>query len=319
MTPQTGAVELDVVIVNWNAGDTIARCLSSLDAVAPHIPALTVTVVDNASTDGSADRLLATNFDLKIIRNDKNLGFAAACNQGASAGNATRILFLNPDVLVTSSDAVNKTLAFLAEEGNASVGICGIQLLDEDGKIARTLSPFPTPLRVLGWMTALDRIVPKVFQSHFLPVSAHYASHPVDSIMGAFLMIRRPLFSRLGGFSTKFFVYYEDVDLCKRAWDAGSQCWYLADASVIHEGCGTTRNIRATRYFYSTRSRIIYGLRHFSPVTGYLAALGWLVVDPFVRVLYALATISPKSAAETLRGTAMLWADSVNFLGEKRV
>lgn len=319
MTTAPPIPQLDVVVVNWNAGETISRCIATLDGVAAKLPPMSVVVVDNASTDGSADALTAENFSLTIIRNVENVGFAAACNQGAAAGKATRILFLNPDVLVTAPDAIEKSLTFLAEEGNASAGIVGVQLLNEAGQVARSLSPFPTPLRAFGWMTALDRMAPSAFDPHFLPVSEHAHTRPVDSIMGAFLMIRRPVFARLQGFSTEFFVYYEDVDLCKRARDAGWSSWYLSDASVIHEGCGTTRNIRAIRYFYSTRSRIIYGLRHFSPAAGYLTALGWMFLDPLVRVIYAVVKVSPRGVAETVRGTMMLWADSVNLMRVRKV
>lgn len=318
MTAPRGAPELDVVIVNWNAYDLVANCIAALDKLATSLPPMNVIVVDNASTSGSPESLGAVNFPLQIIRNSENVGFAAASNQGAAAGRASRILFLNPDVVVTSGEAILAPLEFLDQEGNASAGICGVQLRDEKGNISTTLSPFPTPLRAFGWMTALDRIAPKLFLPHFFPVSAHLETRPVDSVMGAFLVIRRALFERLDGFSARFFLYYEDVDLCRRARNAGYLTWYLSGVSVIHEGCGTTRNIRARRYFYSTRSRIIYGLRHFSPVGAYVTALGWMIIDPAVRLLYALFTASPRALAETVQGTAMLWADSVKFLREKR-
>lgn len=319
MTADRGLPQLDVVIVDWNAHELVSKCIAALDRVATELPSLNVIVVDNASTGRSPDALQASNFPVQVIRNSTNVGFAAASNQGAALGAAARILFLNPDVVVTSADALLSPLAFLAQEGHASAGICGIQLRDEKGAVSRTLSPFPTPTRAFGWMTALDRIAPRLFPPHFFPVSAHFESRSVDSVMGAFFVIRRNLFDRLGGFSTRFFLYYEDVDLCRRAKNAGYSTWYLGDASVIHEGCGTTRNIRARRYFYSTRSRIIYGLRHFSPVWAYLTAMGWLLIDPVVRLLFAIATLSPQRLSETVKGTAMLWRDSANFLREKRL
>ncbi|MBA3657759.1 MAG: glycosyltransferase family 2 protein [Gemmatimonadaceae bacterium] len=314
-----GSPEIDVVIVNWNAGRLVSDCIAALDKLAHSLPCLHVIVVDNASTDGSADNLVVANLQLSVIKSRANLGFAGGCNLGVEAGRAPILLFLNPDVIVGDPAAVTTPLDFFRNPANSSTGACGVQLRDEYGAIARTLSPFPTPRRAFGWMTALDRIVPALFDPHFLPVAEHTYSRRVDSIMGAYLMMRREVFEMLGGFSTRFFVYYEDVDLCRRATSAGFPSWFVADVSVMHEGCGTTHSIRALRYFYSTRSRIIYGLRHFSRTSGLLTAAGWLVIDPLVRILYSVATFSFLSTGQTLRGAAMLWRDSVNFMKEGRV
>lgn len=311
--------EIDVVIVNWNAGRMIIDCVSALDTIAPALPAIRLIVVDNASVDGSADGLSARNFPVSVIRNRENRGFAGGCNQAAAAGTSPFILFLNPDVVVSSPEAVLAPLQFLKDPANAGYGPCGIQLRNEKGEVARTLSPFPTPRRALGWMTGMDRIFPHLFDPHFLPQENHMRSRDADSIMGAFLLVKRGLFESLGGFSTSFFVYYEDVDFCRRAKNAGFQSWYMAQVSAMHEGCGTTRDIKATRYFYSTRSRIIYGLRHFSRPAGVAVALGWLTVDPLVRLIFATVTLSAASFSQTLAGARMLWGDAGNFMREPRL
>ncbi len=311
--------EIDVVIVNWNAGRTIADCIASLDAVAAELPGIHLIVVDNASSDGSADNLTAVNMPLTVIRNPVNFGFAGGCNQGVAAGSAGIVLFLNPDVIVFGADSIRVPLAFVKNAANREFGPCGIQLRDENGEIARTLSPFPTPRRCFGWMTGLDRMLPGYFDPHFRPREAHLQSTLADSIMGAFLMIRRSIFEELGGFSESFFVYYEDVDLCRRALYAGYKSWFIADVSVLHEGCGTTRNIKATRYFYSTRSRIVYGLRHFSGLSRLLTAAGWMLLDPLVRIFFFLGKRSPRGAAETIRGAGMLWSNARAFLREPRL
>lgn len=297
----------------------IADCVSALDQIASALPQINVIIVDNASGDGSADNLTATAFPVTVLRNSVNVGFAGGCNQGAAAGSSPYVLFLNPDVIVSSPDAITKPLQFLMDPRNASYGPCGIQLKDEKGQIARTLSPFPTPRRTFGWMTGLDRILPGIFEPHFLRTRAHVESRVADSIMGAFLLVKREIFESLEGFSTEFFVYYEDVDLCRRAKNAGFASWYMAETSAMHEGCGTTRDIKALRYFYSTRSRIIYGLRHFSRIAGMVTALGWMTLDPVIRVVYALVTLSPKSFVETISGARMLWSDAGHFLRVRRV
>src|SRR4051812_45766920 len=127
---------LHVVIVNWNSGQQLRECLGSFGAVAnDEITVSCVTVVDNASTDGSADGL-ACVAPLHVIRNAENRGFAAACNQGAARTEADFLLFLNPDTrLLTGS--LEEPARYLRERKHASVGIVGIQLRELQGKVAR--------------------------------------------------------------------------------------------------------------------------------------------------------------------------------------
>lgn len=308
------AADIDVIIVNWNSGPLIRKCIEALNSAATTLPQLNVIVVDNASSDGSGIGLRAKNFRLTLLRNEDNVGFAAACNQGVAAGSAPVILLLNPDVRVESPEAIRIPLDLITSRQGDSLAGCGIQLRKEDGTVATTRSRFPTPGRVFGWMTGLDRFLPWIFQPQFLPVEAHSMSGPVDVVMGAFFMVRRSLYESLGGFSPRFFVYYEDVDFCRRAKDRGYDSWFIADISAVHLGEGTTRNIKATRYFYCTRSRVVYGLRHFSRAAAILLGLGLLTIEPLVRVLFSLVTIHPRSGLETLQGARKLWRDAPRFL-----
>lgn len=163
-------------------------------------------------------------------------------------------------------------------------------------------------------MTGLDRIFPWIFEPQFLPVKAHNASGAVDVVMGAFFMVRRTVYGSLGGLSSRFFVYYEDVDFCRRALNRGLKSWFLADVCAIHLGQGTTRNIKATRYFYCTRSRVIYGMRHFTRSSAWLIGWGLLTIEPVVRILYSVILLKPAFGIETVRGARRLWADARHFM-----
>src|SRR5688572_8284716 len=162
-------ITLDVIIVNWNAGKQLLDCLKSLQAACQesifHLSRC--LVVDNASTDGSVDQLETYSFPFTLIKNQENMGFAYACNQGAKAGKADFLLFLNPDVRLFP-DSLARALVFMAEPKNEGVGILGIQLVDQDGIIQRNVARFPSSKSIFHQMLGLDRLWPKQYPAHFM-------------------------------------------------------------------------------------------------------------------------------------------------------
>lgn len=298
---------LDIIIVNWNAGNQLQDCLESIEAMHRDGFELNrVVVVDNASTDGSADCLEDIDLPLVVIRNVQNMGFAAACNQSAKDSKADYLLFLNPDTRLFK-DSLIKPLAFMEQPENQQIGIVGIQLVDEIGRIARTCARFPTPVMFFSKMFGLDRLFPRYFPSHFMREWDHAETCEVDQVMGAFFLIRRKLFKNLGGFDERFFVYFEEVDLSCRANNAGWKTVYLADAQAYHKGGGTSEQVKSTRLFYSSRSRILYGYKHFNWLSATALMLGTLMLEPVARLGLATFNRSWLQVEETLKGYAMLW------------
>ncbi|MGH1573674.1 glycosyltransferase family 2 protein [Methylobacterium sp. P31] len=293
---------LDVVIVNWNGGTLLRACLASL-AAARDAAAVQVTVVDNASVDGSADNLPALPRPLRLIRNDANLGFGRACNQGAAAGDAPAILFLNPDTQV-EPDALD--VARTALMADPRTGIVGARLVDPDGRTARCCARTPSGLGLLGRALALDRL--GLVRPHFILAWDHAEDRAVDQVMGAFLMVRRDLFRVLGGFDPRFFVYWEDVDLCARARGAGFAVRHVAGAVARHIGQGTTRQVRARRLFYFLRSQILYAGKHHGAATALALTAASFGAQMPLRLALALARRSPTEAAEVLRAAGLLAA-----------
>jgi GT2 family glycosyltransferase len=302
------SASIDVVIVNWNSGPHLDRCVRSLLSLRLGESELRVIVVDNASTDGSLDSL--PNVDsLEVIHNPVNSGFAAACNLGARAGKGDFILFLNPDTVVQNSAALKLPQDILDE--NPNVGISSVQLRDESGNVSRTCTRFPTATRVLTWATGIDRIFPKLFGSQFMTDFDHLSRREVDVVMGAFYMIRRALFEQLKGFDERYFVYYEEVDLCRRAKNAGFSSLFVPDVHVTHIGHGTTESIKATRYFYSARSKIIYGFAHFSRLGALVSAGVTLLLEPLFRVAFFALNGNFAGVWATLVGAVKLWGWSL--------
>ncbi|WP_342149248.1 glycosyltransferase family 2 protein [Methylorubrum sp. SB2] len=288
---------LDVVIVNWNAGPQLAACLSSL-AACDAAAALRVVVVDNASTDGSAEGLERPGLSVTVLRNAENLGFARACNQGAAVGSADAILFLNPDTEV-SRDGIGEARAVLEAQGRT--GIVGARLVDEAGHTHRTCARTPTAFSLVAHTLFLDRLLPGRIPPHFRLDWDHADTRPVDAVMGAFLMIRRPLFTRLGGFDERFFVYWEDADLCTRTGRAGFAVCHAARAVIRHRGQGTTEGVKDRRLFYFLRAQALYGQKHHGTAVllGVLAAA--FAVNLPVRLLRALLRGGPGEAGAVLR------------------
>ncbi|MFN2572496.1 MAG: glycosyltransferase, partial [Gemmatimonadales bacterium] len=141
-------VVLDIVIVNWNSGTQLRRCLESIPAAERRgLEIRRVTVVDNASSDHSADALDDLPLPLVCIRNATNRGFAAACNQAARGSPAAYLLFLNPDATV-GKDALAAPIHFLEQPAHGTVGIVGVQLRDEKGVVARGCARFLTPAMI---------------------------------------------------------------------------------------------------------------------------------------------------------------------------
>ncbi len=306
MNPAT----VHVVIVNWNSGAQLRECLQSFAAVADDDVAARVTVIDNASTDGSSEGLEAS-MPLAVVRNTDNRGFGAACNQGAAGSEADFLLFLNPDTrLMPGSFA--EPVRYLRAHENERVGIGGIQLVDADGRVVRNTARAPTAWSMVGNSVGFDRLAPRLFPSHFVTEWAHDQTRTVDQVMGAFFLVRRSLFEALGGFDERFFVYYEDLDFSVRARAQGWRSVYLSTAQAFHRGQGTTEGATAQRTFYFCRSRILYARKHFGALGALAVTLATLALEPLARLAAA-----PRSAGDTLRAFAMLWRDLPNLFGSR--
>jgi len=300
-------VQLDIIIVNWNAGKQLYECLRSIESIRRDGFGLNrIVVVDNASKDDSLAGINTLNIPIIIIRNQENKGFAFACNQGAKGSEADYLLFLNPDTRLFE-DSLIKPLVFMEQTNNWRVAIVGIQLEDENGNVAQTCARFPAPLRFFTKMTGIDRLFPGYVHSHFMVEWDHNETRIVDHVIGAFLLVRRLVFEELGRFDERFFVYLEDLDFSYRAHLAGWKSVYLATAQLYHKGGGTSDQIKATRLFYSLRGRIQYAYKHFGWFFATLLMVGTLFLEPFCRLVLAMWRRSPAEAKETIKGIGMLW------------
>lgn len=293
---------ISVIIVNWNAGRQLKNCLDSICKNSTGF-AVQIIVVDNNSSDGSE---IFAEFcaEAKLIKSDVNLGFGKACNLGAMAADGDYFLFLNPDAALYP-DTIGKAISYMSNPQNNRVGICGVQLIEENGHVARSCSRFPQAWHFVFHALGVDRLNPRL--GHFMNEWPHDDTREVDHVIGAFFLVRSSVFFQLNGFDERFFVYLEDLDFSYRASQAGWSSVFLADVKAFHAGGGTSRSIKARRMFYSLRSRLLYAFKHFSLPNAYLVLLMTLLLEPISRLLLAVAKMSYSSFKETLSGYGMLW------------
>jgi N-acetylglucosaminyl-diphospho-decaprenol L-rhamnosyltransferase len=247
-----------VVIVTYNSGQVIERCLDSC----AH---LSTVVVDNASQDNTVD-LVRRKSSVRLIANSTNRGFAAAANQGVAALDTEMVLLLNPDI------ELQTTIDPLADAcGRDSVGMATGKLTDSEGTVQTgfTVRRFPTPWTLALEVLGINRLVPGN------PINRHYRyldldlSQPaeVEQPAGAFLMFRRELWQRLGGFDTQFHpIWFEDVDFVKRATLLGVKIQYLPEVTARHQGGHSIASMdwgcREVCWYVSL---LRYASKHFRP------------------------------------------------------
>ena len=312
---------VDIVIVNWNAGSLLKTCLQAL-AESTIVERLNVVVVDNASSDQSLQAIGAPRIHFEIIRNATNRGFAAACNQGAASSQAPYILFLNPDVRV-KPETLGTVLSYFEDPRQSRVGIMGIRLLDRHGDTARCCARRPTTASFLEYALFLDRIAPKMFPPHFLMEWDHLDTRPVPQVMGAFLIIRRDLFTAANGFDERFFVYYEDLDLCLRVIDAGHEVVHFAQAAAVHDGGGTTEAVKDRRLFLATSNRVRFMHKWHGLMPALLLIMLTALAEMPIRLIRAASTRSFREVKLTLRGAWIFWSNIprlvISLIGAQRV
>ncbi len=305
---------LDIIIVNWNAGQQLRDCLESI-VLAQHsgIPLGRVVVVDNDSSDSSLEGLDSLSLPLEIIVNSVNRGFGAACNQGAAECDSQYLLFLNPDTKLFDN-SLDTPLAFMENKANKTVGICGIQLVDEKGQVARTCARFPSLSRFFIQAIGLNKLPGLKGAGVHMDEWDHCSDKSVDHVIGAFFFMRRVVFESLNGFDERFFVYLEDVDFSLRAKQSGWKTFYLTEAQAFHLGGGTSSQVKAHRLFYSLRSRLLYGFKHFSRFKAWMLLGVTMFLEPLSRLFFSLLRGGIEDVRNTWSGYHMLFRDLPNTI-----
>jgi GT2 family glycosyltransferase len=255
-------MRLSIIIVNYNVKHFLEQCLCSVRKAITGMQA-EVIVIDNHSTDNSLGYLQKKFPEIQFIANKENVGFAKACNQGLHKSTGEFVLFLNPDCIVPE-DCFRKCIQFL--ESHADAGALGIKMLDGRGRFLKeSKRAFPSPLTSLYKLIGLSRLFPRspVFSKYHLGHLNENNDHAVDVLAGAFMMLKREVVEKTGGFDETFFMYGEDVDLSYRIQQAGYKNYYFSGSEIIHFKGESTRkgSMNYVRMFYKAMS--IFVTKHY--------------------------------------------------------
>ena len=256
-------MELSIIIVNYNVKEFLQNLLHSLQKSVSSITH-EIIVVDNASDDGSAEFIREKFPQINLIVSQTNLGFSKANNIALKVSKGKFIFLINPDTIV-SEDTITKMIEFLNEHPDA--GLAGCKILNPDGSLQLACRrSFPGPWTSFCKVTGLSALFPKsrLFARYNLTYLDENSTYEVDAISGSFMMMKREVYEKIGGFDEQFFMYGEDLDLCYRIQKNGYKVYYFPGTQIIHyKGESTKRSgLDETKYFYDAMN--LFVKKHFS-------------------------------------------------------
>jgi GT2 family glycosyltransferase len=291
-------MDLSIIIVNWNSSQYVAACVSSIQAQTKNLD-YEVIIVDNASTDDSCHILQESYPGIRLIRSPQNLGFARANNLGFQNSSGRILLFLNPDTELRGP-ALN--LMHDCLKSSSDIGVLGCRLLNSDLSVQTScIQPFPTILNQVADIEQLRRRTPrlKLWGMRALFESEKGSPGKVAAVSGACLMIKRDVFEQAGLFSTDYFMYMEDLDLCYQVKKIGKKVCYLGAATIVHHGgqssgkrggeafAGPLMKEAMRRFLEKTRGPFYAALYRFAIFLisiPRIALLGMLMLFPLARL-----------------------------------
>jgi GT2 family glycosyltransferase len=277
--------DLSIITVSYKGWDRLRKSLDALSSFKADKIVTEVIIVDNNSDDGTLSELESQYPSVKFVRNPVNGGFANGCNLGAEHSTGEYLLFLNPDT-VASEDALEKLLEIARLHTDISILSC--RQVNEKGKESIASGEFPEFWNLTGFLRAVSKSAKALFSvftqhrvpstEHPAPRSASWRTHPAPLtpdltfpgwVSGSVILIRKDLFQNIDGFDEDFWMYYEDVDICKRVCVSGSKVAICNNVTIEHNHGGSSRvNIRTTALTKTevNISRHVYISKHKSGI-----------------------------------------------------
>jgi GT2 family glycosyltransferase len=278
------APELSIIIVNWKSSDYVKKCLQSIYRFTEGLQ-FEVIVVDSASYDGCGEMLAHDFPGVLFIQSPENVGFAGANNLGAQRATGRDLLLLNPD-----TELRENSLRVLADRlGSCSeAGAVGCRLINADGSLQTScVQAFPTVLNQFLDSELIRGLFPRWRIWGTAPLHSSQPL-PAEAVSGACILVKREVFDRVGGFSSHYFMYGEDLDLCFKIRLAGYRVYHVPETTIVHFGGGSTRQSTSNFSNVMMRESVYRFLRHnrgkFSAVS-YKAAMAGASVRRMILIL----------------------------------
>ncbi len=228
-------MDLSVITVTWNAKDQIAEQIKSVFLGFKNI-SLEEIIVDNGSTDETIGKIkteIKIKQNIRLIENNKNLGFGAANNQGAKIATGKFLLFLNPDMRVENG-SLDKMVEWMRR--HPEVGLASCKLVDENGNFNVNAKPrrFPKVWEMVALIFKIPHLFPQILDSYFMSDFNPEIEQEVPSVRGSFMLMRREVYQKLSwAFDPRYYIWFEDVDTCREVWKLGFKVVYTPIVSCV--------------------------------------------------------------------------------------
>jgi GT2 family glycosyltransferase len=262
-------IDLSIIIVSWNTKEYLLRCVESIFQ-AGAIDQAEVIIVDNGSREGSGDDVKGTSPFIRLIQNDRNLGFAKAVNQALQKASGRYVLLLNPDTQVKGG-TIERLVAFM--DAHSDAGAAGGQLLNSDGSKQNSIANFPSLTTELLNKSLLRWLFPKKF-----PGKERSYSGPVevDSVIGACMVVRRDAIKQVGLLDEDYFLFFEETDWCYRMKKAGWKIYHIPQIEVYHfQGKSAEKEKKKARVEYYC-SRYRFFKKNKGPLEWFFLVIGMM-------------------------------------------
>lgn len=252
-------MQLSVITVTWNAEDLIGEQIKSVKAGCKNI-SFEEIIVDNASVDKTVE-LVEKNFpEVKLLKNNANTGFAYPNNQAAKLATGEFLLFLNPDMRVEEG-SLDKMVEWM--RAHPDVGLASCRLVDQYGKLNKSALPrrFPGVWNQLAIVFKLPHIFPSVVDKYLFKDFNPDVEQEVDSVRGSFMVMRREVYERLGwAFDPRYFIWFEDVDLCREVKKMGLKVMYTPIISCVDY---VGQSFKKINFFWKQKQFISSMIKYF--------------------------------------------------------
>lgn len=250
-------LQLSILIVTYNSEKYISNCIDSILSQNPASITYEILVVDNCSNDKTSDIVKSKFPAVRYFQNSNNLGFAKAVNQSFQQINGEYILLLNPDTVIVKDFFLKLSNLF---KHNNKIDILGVKLLNEQG------SEQPSSWKKVTFFTILlEMLLPYQLSKKLVTVAPKQFCE-VENVSGACMLIKKDVFEKLSGFDEKFFLYYEEIDFCRRAKNAGYKINYTPDIEVIHFGAKSSITDKQVFFYNLYKNKLYFIKKHYGKI-----------------------------------------------------
>jgi len=309
-----GKSDISIVIVSWNVRDLLKRSLESIYKFSSGVD-LEIFVVDNNSSDGSQDMIKAHFPGVNLMENRENLGFAKANNLALARSSGRHILFLNPDTELIDN-SLKSMMLFMEEHPDASA--LGCKLLYPDGSLQPSCRHFPSIFTDLMESLYLDWLFPgnPVFNYYRMGLWQHDTIKSIDVPYGACLLIRKKTLEKVGFMDERFFMYYDEIDLCYRIKKRGGKIYFTPDIRIIHCANASSNQTPLESERYKYRSKLLFFKKRYGPLGVIILAVNLFLQSACAFILFPalnLITGKPGNKKEINARLKVAWREYSNF------